>query len=146
MKALTHFILIMIFAFPGISSNASNLPNFDGTPRIHVTIEFGRKSKDCKKFGICSITFDFSEFFTARATGSTGTAWIENGRLQVEFNRASMKAEAIQTYFDGKVLIEEDYELPKEIAEALGVSSYKIRAGAYPLSSTSDNCNIPDGF
>ncbi len=115
-------------------------------PVIGVKIEFGKKSQDCKKFGICYITINFEVgnlFDNAQSPTEERTAYgyssaTKNSRLQLKLNKSFMTRSTRNEFFsDGKFLVEEDFVLPDEMAEKLGLSpGYTIRSGVYPYTET----------
>ena len=119
-------------------------------PILHFRIQIGRPKKKCSGFGICLIKVEVEpapppveERGTARATG-----WVEGGRLYLEFERNSIESTTLQTYFgSGTFRMEEDYTLPTEVASALGVSAYTIKAGSYPITASGpDSETLPVAF
>ena len=137
MKTLFFSLLTCALFLPAFGVKATPVPQSDEVgPKITITIELGRKSKDCKRIGICKIGLESIENQSG-STGentATGTAWIENGKLKVEFDRSSMTDATYQTHFgSAKFQLEEDYVLSSEVAAALGVRSYTIKTGAYTI-------------
>ena len=73
---------------------------------------------------------------------ATGTAWIENGKLKIDFDRASMTNATYQTHFgNGNFQLEENYALPPDVASALGVRSYTLQTGKYAVPQSSGESN-----
>lgn len=137
MKTLVYLLLACAFILPGFATKASTTPSVDEVgPKFTFTFELGRKSKNCERIGLCNFSFGSAERPSGPISENivTGTAWIDNGKLQIEFNRASMTDATYQTHFgSGKFQLEEDFTLPADIAFALGVRSYTIKTGKYPL-------------
>jgi len=126
-------------AFSTFTSHAIPTYNIDeGNGTIKVKFDFGRKSKDCTRFGVCSMTIEAGlerQLGATNGNSAIGDISIENGRLKVEFDLSSMSATTYKKNLGGsKMLIEEDFELPSEISAALGVRAYIIKAGAYTLN------------
>ena len=115
-------------------------------PVIGVKIVFGKRSQDCKKFGICEITINFEVgnlFDNAQPPTEERTAYgyssaTKDARLQVKLNKAFMTRSTQGEFFnDGKFVVEEDFMLPKRVAEELGLrSGYTIRSGVYTYTET----------
>ena len=151
MKTLIYSLLSFVFALSTFAAKAVSIPPTDGLgPKIKIGVEFGRKSKGCARIGICRITFEGIEQQAGPNGENTasGTAWIENGKLKIDFNRASMTDATFQTHFgNGNFQLEEDYVLPAEVASALGVRSYIVRTGKYLLpQSNGESSNLPVTF
>jgi uncharacterized phage infection (PIP) family protein YhgE len=70
------------------------------------------------------------------SAGGRGTASIDsNSSFQMNFNKASMTDAVIEKYFSsGYFLVEEDCPLNGELCAALGIKSYTIAKGQYPVS------------
>ncbi|MBK8966925.1 MAG: hypothetical protein IPM36_09645 [Lewinellaceae bacterium] len=151
MKILLHTLLVLIIASVSLPLNAVNQPKSDVCQlesneipfKIKISIDFGRRSKGCLKFGICNITVTIEERIEPRTQGAIGMAWMENNQLRIEFDKTTMTASTFQKYLDSQLLIEEDFELPTEVAKALGVTSYTIRAGSYPIQNSPDANLLP---
>jgi len=148
MKTLFYSLMTFAFVLSGFGAKASTLTQKEEVgPKITISIELGKKSKGCLKIGICRISFEGIE----RQSGpvnenkAVATAWISNGKLQIEFDRSSMTDATYQTHFgSGQFQLEEDFVLPAEVAFALGVRSYTVKTGRYPLpQSTSESTMIP---
>ena len=152
MKMLFHMFLTFALVLPNLAAKAiTTLPSNELGPKITITFELGRKSRGCEKIGICNVSFEGS---IGRQTGSngdntaTGTAWLENGRLKISFDRTSMTEATYLTHFgSGNFQLEEDYILPTDIATALGVRSYTIKTGKYAVpQATGENSTLPITF
>ncbi len=91
-----------------------------------VEIVLGRKSKNCKGFGIC----DWDIHTENRETGTTATL-NSNGELEVTFDISTFSRSDVNTYFSGEYFImDEDYSLDRDTASKLG-KPYTIKAGKY---------------
>ncbi len=146
MKKIFYSLLTCAFVLSTFAAKAASIPQSDGLgPKITIIIEIGRKSKGCKGFGWCNSKIDFYNASGLNGENTaTATACIVNGRLNVEFNRSSMTESTYQTHFgSGYFQLEEDYLLPSELAQALGVKSYTIKTGQYPIpESTSQSSTL----
>ena len=108
-----------------------NITNIEDAtnPRVRVSIDvdFGRRSRDCRGFGVCSVTITI-EFSFFQATTN------ERGNLVLEANQRGL--EQVRSHFGSNTItVEEDYVLPADTAKQLGLASgYTIRAGRYTLA------------
>ncbi|MBC7774099.1 MAG: hypothetical protein H7246_01570 [Phycisphaerae bacterium] len=154
MKTTLYSLLTCAFILSTFAAKAKAIPipQSDGLgPKITIIIEIGRKSKGCARFGFCDITFSLDYRSAPAPNGentATGSAWMENGKLKIEFDRASMTNATYQTHFgSGYFQLEEDYVLPSDLAQALGVKSYTVKTGKYAVpQSTSENSTVPVTF
>ncbi len=139
-------LFLVAFTLPTFAeiTNSDHLPDGDGV-KITVKIDFGRKSKGCLKIGLCTITTTFEGDLALGQKGgqsATGTAWVSEGRLVVEFNRASMSEATYQTYFgSGEFIMIDSFDLPKNIALSLGLNGYIIEAGQYDVPALRSESN-----
>lgn len=100
---------------------------------IIITIIIGRGYPKCEGFGFCKVIYDPVWSLAGPGVG-TGTGYMEKDRFHVEFDYSKMDPGTIKTYFNsGYFLVEVDYDLPPEITKELGIESYKIKAGRYPI-------------
>lgn len=145
MKTLFCSLLSCVFLFSSFATKAVTLPVEDGLgPKITLSFEFGRRSKGCSNVGFCRFRLESVniESGIGGENTATGTAWIEKGKLKIEFNRASMTEQTYQTHFGSGIFqLEEDYVLPDEVAAALGVRSYIIKTGKYMVPQTNGESN-----
>ena len=108
-----------------------NITNIEDAtnPRVRVSIDvdFGRRSRGCSGFGVCSVTITI-EFRFFQATTN------ERGNLVLEANQRGL--EQVRNHFGSNTItVEEDYVLPADTAKQLGLASgYTIRAGRYTLA------------
>ena len=119
-----------------------DLSNNNCGPKIVICIEIGRKRKGCTGFGICGIEIGV-ELSVPENNKVKANAWIDGGTLRVEFDKSTLTSDTYQTYFKSGVFkIEEDVDLASEVANALGISAYTIRAGEYNLAQLKTNPNM----
>ena len=105
-------------------------------PILKINIHLGRIKKGCTGFGLCDVkvSIDWSSTPVEGEETGSGSAWMENGKLNIALDRSTMSATTLNTYFDGGTFrMEEDYELPEEAATALGIKAYTIRTGNYAI-------------
>lgn len=132
--------LFLLSQFPASAARHAQGPGAEiGGPTLILHIMFGRIKKGCTGFGIChlSASIDWSSTTVELGARGAGTAWMDEGKLNIAFDRTSMSANTLQTYFDGGTFrMEEDFELPAEVATALGIKAYTIRSGAYTIRNS----------
>jgi hypothetical protein len=92
---------------------------------IVITVDIGRKSRDCMGFGVCSITI---ETLASERAVPTAATW-NNGRLQLSFLAEPPDKDKVLT-------IDEDIVLDSATARALGYEHLTVRAGQYPVDYT----------
>lgn len=166
---MKNSIIIAIIAFGAIFStnsvnantypspnnrDASTVPSLSANPlRIIVTVNFGKRSKDCTGFGVCSIVIS-AELARPSATSGSGTADVVNGKLVVSLNKSSMTREALAKYFpNNKFTVEEDFQVAQEIVsprdvatgQASGRRQYQplvIRKGVYDVKDNGSTLTI----
>jgi hypothetical protein len=151
MKQLFLALIMLSFTLPTFAISDTPDPTDGEGTKVSLKIDFGRKSKGCTKFGICSITFEAEIEMRNAPSGEntgTGTGWISNGKLVIDFDRNSMSEETYLNHFgNGKLTLEENYQLDPAVAAALGVRSYTMRAGAYAVPATrADNNTFTVSF
>jgi len=144
-------LLLVAITAAAFASNTLPVCTENGIrPKLTIHIEFGRKSKGCRGIGICRYSWEFSyegekpEGYSTPITGNTatGTAWIENGRLNVEFDRVSMTDATYQAYFStGDFIIIDDFEVPQESVSLFGLKGYTIKAGQYEVPALRSDTN-----
>lgn len=141
MKTLFYSLLTFAFVLSGFGAKAVTTPPGDETTiKITLNIELGKKSRNCERFGFCDLSVDVDIERQIGPIGENtvvGTAWIENGKLRISFDRSTMTETTYNKHFsNGKFQLEEDYVLPSEVAFALGVRSYTVRTGTYVVPKT----------
>ncbi|MBL7816529.1 MAG: hypothetical protein JNL70_16030 [Saprospiraceae bacterium] len=115
-----------------------------GKIKVTVTVNFGKRSKGCTGFGVCSIVIS-AELARPSNNSGSGSAEVKDGKLVVTLNKASMTQEALAKYFaGGKFTVEEDVAVSEAIVsprdpasgQATGRRQYTIKKGVY---------NVQDG-
>lgn len=108
----------------------------DDLYKINIHIEWGRKSKDCRGFGICSsdISFDFElPKFSAMANA--------NGNLQVRISDAGLES-IVKTFGTKTIIMEEDFIFSSEVCKQIGLKEgYTIKAGKYAVTTDRSGIN-----
>jgi hypothetical protein len=138
-KYLFSNIILCLISFLTISASAG--------PIITIQFEIGRVSKGCHGLGICKITkarINWNENSTPNIVIPPdvvyGNASVEKGKLNLSLPKNGMTKETAADYFGGEFfIIEEDFELPKEICDALSIPSYTIIKGKYKISKAQLN-------
>ncbi len=92
---------------------------------IVVTVEVGRASRDCRGFGICSITIGFPA--TDRSV-QTSAVWAGDGLLLSFLSEPADKTNVL--------VIEKDLALDSATSRALGYEQLTVKAGEYPVDYT----------
>lgn len=118
-------------------------------PSVGIKIEFGRPKKNCTGFGICSIQFVFDlqailESLLEHTEPDVGYGYPavdENDRLVVKLvKNASLPATLSKYFTKGIFVVEEDYVIPPEVVDAIGLPpGYVIKKGSYKYSETQNN-------
>lgn len=106
-----------------------------------ITIEIGRKKKDCQRFGICSATYDDTDSPIVNPNSASGTMTAtSSGHLQFDLKKIFMDANTANNYFGGGYfIVEEDFDVPLNILQSVGKTSYTIRVGLYPIVEDNDS-------
>jgi hypothetical protein len=113
----------------------SNNPNGEvmiglRTVGVTVTIDVGRRSKDCTRFGICSVTvgIDLRMNHPAPATVS-----LADGKLSVDFiGRIPVPGDSSTFVIDNDIVLDDSVSL------AFGARSVTILKGSYPVDYSSN--------
>lgn len=117
-------------------------------PKITIEIEIGRRKRECKGLGICNVSIDGKVInWGSEPSKARAVAWIEGGNLRVEFDKNTIESGTFQTFFASDYFkMEEEFDLPAEVASALGISSYTIKAGTYPFAQSAERNILPVTF
>ena len=146
MKKLITLMLVTIMMVCLSIPGSANVPAAEegGNPKIKIKIwmmiEFGRPRKDCKGFGLC-ITFGIETLSMANGPKNTNSAvgeayFNDQGEFVIEFLKDYMLEETKSIYFDQNFKVEEEYELPREILDALNFKGrYVIKTGQYDFEN-----------
>lgn len=107
---------------------------------IKITVDFGRRKRNCRGFGICSIEIELElSPFTGGDNGhnSAQMSKSEDGRLIVDFDTQSLSQEENENYFsNGEMFrVDETFVVSDELSQMLGLpSGYTIEVGEYQVS------------
>lgn len=139
-KVLFAFSLALISLLSISISHAANFGALNPSARINLSIEaeFGRRAADgsCGPgFGICSLKISGG---TSIYQGATNTAYgdaisTKDGRLAINFTKG-LNTEMLKGDF---MTVEQDYLIPADVAQQLGLKQSVITAGKYTLTKTS---------
>lgn len=102
--------------------------NIDDSSRdISISIDWGRRSRDCRGFGICGITITIDIVFRASSS---------DGRLVLNFDEKTKK-EVMSNFNENSIILEEDFMLPRELTSSLNLKDgYTLKAGKYSIKTT----------
>lgn len=111
--------------------------------KITLTIEFGRISKDCRGFGICSFHISLTDKpdpGMLAVNEAIGEAYFDDdGHFVIEFARQYLKSETRNMYFDSMFRIEENFDIPVDVLDSLDYEGdYNIKKGQYPIDDRGD--------
>jgi hypothetical protein len=146
MKKVLFVFVIAVAMVVSSTSNAMNVLGVDemfGTcvtgndeecaPVVVVTIsmEIGRKSRDCAGFGICKTTVDIDIDFNTISVQDDG-----NGNLLFIFPERFYQTYASTQFNNMKFILEENYAVDNDVVKALGGRSITLAAGTYSVVKT----------
>lgn len=97
--------------------------------RINIDITWGRKSKDCKGFGVCDVDVSI-EIDENKMSGVNNG----NGVFSLEFNENQLTV--LKKHFGSSeiITISEDYNLSDDVCEKLELKrGYIIKKGEYSI-------------
>lgn len=106
--------------------------------KIKITIDFGRKSKGCVGFGVCSIVAEGDiPLDQISFKGDVNS----NGNLQLEVTKLGMES-ILKTFGSKTIILEEDYTLSNEVCNQIGLKEgYTIKAGKYTVTTDRSGIN-----
>jgi hypothetical protein len=116
-----------------ITKNTTNQNEADlARAKVIISIDWGRKSRDCSGFGICSITITVELEPTEISFRGTSN---DKGNLSLELSDTGLK-NLRSTFGSNTIILEEDYTLTDEACKALELRpGYTIKAGKYTVKS-----------
>ncbi len=114
------------------------------TPPFIILLKLGAQRDNCRGQGICSITPSTLEDLIALGNNeASGFARNKNGKLEIELNKSTMNEQTITNHFDGSFFkLNDSYELPGEVAQALNLENIIISAGEYNLHDMGESFKI----
>lgn len=139
---LLTILLILGLILDGRS--ASNVKCDSDGPKLQLTLEIGRKSKDCDGWGICGIDIKLTGLFAyveigPGSGGGGGGSWI----LTIPKANLLRYEPGMTSVLDGKntVRFEDQFIFPAEVKERLGSAKDLIIQGnsTYPLRFENGN-------
>ncbi|CAM3673142.1 hypothetical protein FSS13T_26400 [Flavobacterium saliperosum S13] len=106
--------------------------------KIKITIDFGRKSKDCTGFGVCSIVLEGDiplDQISFRGEANS------NGNLQLEVTKLGLES-IIKTFGSKTIILEEDFTVSSEVCKQIGLKEgYTVKAGKYTVTTDRSGIN-----
>ncbi len=130
MKKLLFALLLCVSCFSESLAQASS----GGTESSLIYIDWGRKSKECKGFGICDIKIKVTTADTFGLVSMILTGGIYIPNVEIVFDRQYYDSHKAQ-FVNGYLVIEEDYVLSSEVTRALKApGNLKIKAGKYKVN------------
>lgn len=142
--------LFSIAPIGGIGLKTSGAPDLRLIVRIYLEHgHWDEKEQKCKeKKGWCKLHVDIStEDPPSNGPGlRNGQMWFEGGRLHWVAISRYYDADVFEREFsESKYQMTEDFELPDEVCDALGISrGYKIPAGSYDVMSPGSDYSPSD--
>ena len=139
-KLFLILALIMLLVGGPVIESAMAQPQESLVVTINCRIEWGRKSKDCRGFGICAIIMDIdiSEAIEARYNPDRNLL-----QLRIPAELARKYADQFES---GTLIMEEDFIFTDELSKELGAThQLRIREGEYPIENKAKSViiNIP---
>lgn len=123
----TLFFAFVATFFLCLPLEAQTKTERSGTQRI--VLKFGRVSKNCGGFGICRFEIDI----TVAEIIDVFQAFNNKGRVTLNISSQNMERNR-KSFPNNVLLVEEDFTVPAATAKALGLSSYTIKKGKYPVT------------
>ena len=106
-------------------------------PKVDISIEFGRRSRNCEGFGICKITLELE--YERRANNGNGQLYLDDvakNTLVLQIDKSTnVSAACYNTYLKpGAFVVDEEFQVPLEISKKLELIGQKtIPAGKYKI-------------
>lgn len=121
------------------SLDSNNYLNSDTRKKIKIKVNFGRKSKNCRGFGICSLTAEL-EFDFLSLIFTYGKPDREDLELYITEEGLKNMGNMI---VDNNLIIEENYVIDMEQSKKLGFSKeYTITNGTYAIKFDKETGNF----
>lgn len=95
---------------------------------ITITVDVGRKSKDCTRAGVCAVSVGF-DLRQANSTPTVGS--LDGSTLVLDFMNPMPTKEK-------EFVVEEEMELDPAVARSLGVRSLTLKSGTYAIDYSSN--------
>lgn len=100
-----------------------------------IEVEFGSPMKNCLHYGICRVTIPSS--ILGERCSCSSLAVIQNfgdGLVRFIFNKNKLTDSTHEKYFKkGIFQIDDEYEIPKDILQKIGLEKFLIKKGLYPI-------------
>ncbi|WP_296151165.1 hypothetical protein [uncultured Flavobacterium sp.] len=120
------------------NTTTADSPRADPGGNVTWIWTYGRKSRSCHGFGICKtekvkVKIEPLPEVTIIGASSARASAPAPDQLHLEFDESDTRS-IINGYGGTVLLIEEDFEMEREITSTIGLrSGFVIRAGRYPL-------------
>ncbi|MBD3582044.1 hypothetical protein [Flavobacterium selenitireducens] len=124
MKTLFFALIASLFLCPSLEAQTKT----GASETQRIVLKFGRVSKNCGGFGICRFEIDI----TVGELIDVFNAFNHKGRVTLNISAQNMERNR-KNFANNVLLIEEDFTVPAATARALGLSSYTIKKGKYPV-------------
>ncbi|MCX6235087.1 MAG: hypothetical protein NT175_10270 [Bacteroidetes bacterium] len=147
MKRTLVFLLVVLMmggmqqlkATPAQTNSANSGPKIK--IKICLEIEFGNPNKDCRGFGICHFGISFIDAPVPSGppfTTAVSEAYFDDeNHFVTEFKKSNTKSETITIYLNQKFIVEEDFQVPRAVLDALQYKgNVTIKAGQYDVKDT----------
>ncbi len=146
MKNLLFICLLFLFgALTPNNAIANTIPSTNPVEEvgekpinISIKVDFGRKKKNCRGFGICSITvdidIDFPLPFPYASNGGAGMASSVKGNLVLDIDKSSMTVETMARFLSEDTFeVDEDFTISRDLMKSLGLRNAVVKAGTYDV-------------
>lgn len=116
----------------------SSKSDFEDLLKITIHFDWGRKSKGCTGFGICSVTLETDiplDQISFRGEANS------NRNLQLEVTKLGMES-ITKTFGSKTIILEEDFTVSSEVCKQIGLKEgYTIKAGKYTVTTDRSGIN-----
>jgi hypothetical protein len=100
-----------------------------------IEVEFGSPMKNCLHYGICRVNIPSA--YIGERCSCRSLAVIQNfgdGLVRFIFNKNKLTDSTHEKYFKkGIFQIDDEYEIPKDILQKIGLEKFLIKKGLYPI-------------
>jgi len=112
-------------------------------PKVTLSITFGKRRLDCEEKGFCDISLDIGRAARPQNGMGQATAKIENNKLNITIIKSSLTADTDKLQFSNQeFVLDEDLVLGSDVCTKLGVRSYVLKAGKYPIVKVAEGYKI----
>lgn len=104
---------------------------------IKADVVLGSPKSKCSGVGICRISASGSEKTYSCPVYSVDIIGCGGNQMKMIFDKAQLGASILEKHFKGGYFcMEEDYIIPRDLAEMLNMKKRWIRPGVYPVQQT----------